>query len=273
MADPSPGCRGTVRRIDHHGAESAPWHVLSPLFAPCHPWLTGCARASVFAEGTRTGNRPVSGRSCCHAQECGFFGQELRYEPRGCWDVRMVTWGGCGATGSFSCLEVGQLQWPPSGCTGQRLGHRRRSAFFWLCLRACRCVRESLGADLAAASWVACVGVRRRAWLVLMGSWRVYMVRTMCCASPCYASVSDPICVLALLLCRLQVCHHYNDERSSLVCVWAGFSEHGDVILGVRRLRRQGFVVGERRCASWRVVCGSCRKVGWAARFVLASSR
>ena len=106
-----------------------------------------------------------------------------------------------------------------------------------------------------------------------MGSWCVYMVRSTCYTKACCEAVSDPICVLALLLCRLQVCHHYNDERSSLVCVWAGFSEHGDVILGVRRLRRQGFVVGERRCASWRVVCGSCRKVGWPARFVLASSR
>ena len=87
-----------------------------------------------------------------------------------------------------------------------------------LCLRGCRCVRQGLGADLAAASWVGPTGVRRRAWLVLVGSWPVYTVRTVCCAKACCEAVSDPICVLALLLCRLQVCHCCTDERGSRVC-------------------------------------------------------
>ena len=60
-------------------------------------------------------------------------------------------------------------------------------------------------------------GVRRWAWLVLVGSWPVHVVRTMCSAKACCEAVSDPICVLALLLCWLQVCHCYNDERGSLV--------------------------------------------------------
>ena len=54
-----------------------------------------------------------------------------------------------------------------------------------------------------------------------------------------------PICVLALLLCRLQVCRCYNDERGSLGCVWAGSDERGDVILGVCCVWRPRFLVGE----------------------------
>ena len=158
----------------------------------------------------------------------------------------MVTRGGCGATGGFRCLEVGRLLWPPSGCTRQRLGRWRIWALFLLCLRGRRCVWESLGADLAAASWVGPTGVRRWAWLVLAGSWPVYMVRTMCSAKACCDAVSDPICVLALLLCRLQVCRCYNDERSSLGWIWAGCDERGDVFLGVCCVRRPRFLVGGR---------------------------
>jgi hypothetical protein len=47
VVDPSPSCRGTVRRTRQGGRESAPDHALSPLFAPCHPWLTGCRRVGV----------------------------------------------------------------------------------------------------------------------------------------------------------------------------------------------------------------------------------
>ena len=159
----------------------------------------------------------------------------------------MVTWGGCGATGGFRCLEVGRLLWPPSGCTRQRLGRRRRWVLFLLCLRGCRCVRQGLGADLAAASWVGPTGVRRWAWLVLAGSWPVHVVRTMCSAKACCEAVSDPICVLALLLCRLQVCRCYNDGRGSLGCVWAGSDERGDVFLGVCCVRRPRFLVGRAR--------------------------
>lgn len=88
-----------------------------------------------------------------------------------------------------------------------------------LCLRDHRYVRQGLGADLAAASWVGPTGVRRWVWLVLAGSWPVYMVPTMCSAKACCEAVSDPICVLALLLCQLQVCCHYNDGRGSRGCV------------------------------------------------------
>ena len=244
--DPSPSFHGTVRRIRNHGAESTPQHVLSLPFAPCHPWLTGCARASVFAEGTRTANRPVSGRSRCREQECGIFGQELRHEPCNCWGVEVVTWGDRRATGGVSCRDADRLLWPPSGCTRQRLGRRRIWAGFLLCLRAHRCVRQGLGAVAAAASWVGPTGVRQRAWLVLVGFWCVYVVRTMCSAKACCELVSDPICVLALLLCRLQVCHRYNDERGSLGCVWAGSDERGDVFLGACCVRRPRFLVGGR---------------------------
>ena len=174
------------------------------------------------------------------------FRSGLRYEPYDCWDVQTGSWGGYGATGSYSCLEVGRLLWPPSGCTRQRLGRWWIWALFLLCMRGCRCVRQGLGADLAAASWVGPTGVRRWAWLVLVGSWPVHVVRTMCSAKACCEAVSDPICVLALLLCRLQVCRCYNDERGSLGCVWAGCDERGDVFLGVCCVRRPRFLAGGR---------------------------
>ena len=84
--------------------------------------------------------------------------------------VQMVTWGDCGATGGFRCLDLGQLLWPSSGGRRQRLGRWRRWAFFLLCLRACRCVWWHVKSVLAAAGWVAPVGVGRRAWLLLVGS-------------------------------------------------------------------------------------------------------
>ena len=90
------------------------------------------------------------------------------------------------------------------------------------------------------------MGVRRWAWLVLAGSWPVHVVRTMCSAKACCEAVSDPICVLALLLCRLQVCRCYNEGRGSLGCVWAGSDERGDVFLGVCCVRRPRFLVGGR---------------------------
>ena len=164
----------------------------------------------------RPANRPVFGRSRCREQECGVFGQELRYEPRGCWGVRMVTWGGCGATGSFRCLEVGQLLWLSSGGRRQRLRRWRRWVLFLLCLRGCRCVRQGPGVVMAAARWTGPTGVRRRAWLVLMGSWPVYMVRTVstllrcsapghCSLAPCSASCASPCALQMADLARMLV--------------------------------------------------------------------
>ena len=67
----------------------------------------------------------------------------------------------------------------------------------------------------------------------------------MCSASPCQQPISDPICVVVLLLCRLQACRHYIDGRGSRVCVRAGLDERGDGILGAGGVRWQRLRFGE----------------------------
>ena len=95
----------------------------------------------------------------------------------------------------------------------------------------------------------------------------------MCSARPCWEAIPDPICVLTLLLCRLQACRHYIDGRGSRVCVWDGFDERGDGILGAGGVRWQRLRFGERCPAGARASCGCTRRVGCAAPCVPASSR
>ena len=61
----------------------------------------------------------------------------------------------------------------------------------------------------------------------------------MCSTRPCWEAIPGPICVLTLLLCRLQACRHYIDGRDSRVCVWAGLDERGDGILVAEGVRWQ----------------------------------
>ena len=139
---------------------------------------------------------------------------------------------------------------------------------FSLHLPADGCVCQVPGADLAAAGWAAPVGIPRRAWLLLAGWWPVGTVRTMCSTSPCQLPISDPICVVVLLLCRLQACCRCIDGHGSRVCVRDGFDERGDVILGVGGVRWQRLRFGERCVAAARAVGGCWRRVGWAASCV-----
>ena len=160
---------------------------------------------------------------------------------------------------------------PVVGCTG--FGGGGHGRFFSLFLPTDGCVCQVLDADLAAAGQVAPVGVRRRALLLLTGSWPVGMVRTMCSASPCWEAISDPICVLTLLLCRLQTCCRCTDGRGSREHEWDGFDERGGVILGVAGVRRQRLRFGERCPAGARARCGCWWRVGCAASCVPAGSR
>ena len=144
---------------------------------------------------------------------------------------------------------------------------------FSLHLPADGCVCQMLGADLAAAGWAAPVGIPRRAWLLLAGWWPVGTVRTMCSTSPCQLTISDPICVVVLLLCRLQACLHCIDGRGSPLCVRAGLDERGDGILGVEGAWRQRLRFGERCVAAARAVGGCWWRVGCAPLSVPADSR
>ena len=217
---------------------------LEPDLSRC--LVCGCGRliSPAFAPSRRSG------------QECAFFGQMAQYEPRGARILRTVAWGDCGATGGFSCRDAGQLEWPSSGGRLRQLRRRRRRVLFSLHLPADGCVWQVQGADLAAAGWAAPVGIPRRAWLLLVGSWPIGTVRTMCSTSPCQQRISDPICVVVLLLCRLQACRHYIDGRGSRVCVRAGLDVRGDGILGAGGVRWQRLRFGERCPAGARAVGG-----------------
>jgi len=235
--------------------------VLEPDLSRCFVCCCGRPISPAFAPSRRSG------------QECDFFGQMAQYEPRGARILRTVAWGDCGATGGFSCRDAGQLEWPSSGGRLHRLRRWWTRALFSLFLPTDGCVCQVLGADLAAAGQVAPVGVRRRALLLLTGSWPVGMVRTMCSASPCWEAISDPICVLTLLLCRLQTCCRCTDGRGSREHEWDGFDERGGVILGVAGVRRQRLRFGERCPAGARARCGCWWRVGCAASCVPAGSR
>lgn len=79
----------------------------------------------------------------------------------------------------------------------------------------------------------------------------------MCSARPCWEAIPDPICVLTLLLCRLQACCCCTDGRDSIVYVRDGSDERGDGILGVAGVRRQRlrFGLGLECVVGWSNAC------------------
>ncbi len=146
---------------------------------------------------------------------------------------------------------------PVVGCTG--FGGGGNGCFF-----RCICVLTDASYVGWALFWLRQVG--RHLWASRdglgccwwAGTWPVGTVRTMCSASPCWEAIPDPICVLTLLLCRLQACCRCTDGRGSRAHVRDGFDERGDGILGVAGVRRQRFRFGEWCPAGARAVGGCC---------------